>query len=458
MSIEVPQALLEKHNIAGPRYTSYPTIPIWSAEYSADEYRRALQTLNDRKADDLSIYIHLPFCASHCHYCGCNSIASQKREVVEGYLDRVERELEMVTGIIGTGRRIVQIHWGGGTPNYLNDAQLERALNLFKTRFTLDTHSEVSLEVDPRISNPEQIAHLRKLGFNRISLGVQDFERNVQEAIGRIQSKQRTLDVFKACRESGFEGVNLDIVYGLPEQTGESFKKTLASIIGLKPDRVACFSYAHVPWVKPQQKLVKTGNLPNAYDKFSLFQTAIDMFNDAGYDWIGIDHFALRQDELSIALRERRLHRNFMGYTTRPAMHMLAFGMSAISEIADCFVQNNSDLQKYYDAIDAGGFPIVRGHTLTRDDRMRRMAIIHLMCNLELPYNLTIDEFGAGLDALLPDELHQMRKYEEEGFLIFESDKIRVTELGRFFVRNVCMELDAYLDRDSGSRRFSKTI
>ena len=287
---------------------------------------------------------------------------------------------------------------------------------------------------------------------------MQDFEPAVQKAIGRLQKRDHTLELYHACREAGYEGVNLDLVYGLPEQTRESFERTLRDIIAQGPDRVACFSYAHVPWVRPQQKLINTDNMPSGFEKFELFRLAIDLFAEAGYDWVGIDHFARRDDELAVALRERRLHRNFMGYTTRPAPHMLAFGMSGIGDVCDRFVQNDAELDGYRAAVDAGRLPVVKGHRLSDDDRLRRLAILNLMCNLELPYALTVPGFGAPADELLADGLARLRPYVDEGFVEFLPDRVRVTGLGRYFVRNLCMELDAYLDRTSEKPLFSKTI
>ncbi len=458
MALDVPRDLLEKHDKPGPRYTSYPTVPAWTADFGEVDYREALRELTARPGDELSIYLHLPFCAKHCHYCGCNAVVSNEKGAVDDYLDRVERELAAVVDVLGPGRRVVQLYWGGGTPNFLKDHQVERALGLLRAAFAIDPRGEISLEVDPRIGTPEQARFLRAQGFNRISLGVQDFEPAVQKAIGRLQKRDRTLELYRACREAGYEGVNLDLVYGLPEQTRDSFARTLRDIIEQGPDRVACFSYAHVPWVRPQQKLINTDNMPSGFEKFELFRLAIDLFAEAGYDWVGIDHFARRDDELAVALRERRLHRNFMGYTTRPAPHMLAFGMSGIGDVCDRFIQNDAELDGYRAAVDAGRLPVVKGHRLSDDDRLRRLAILNLMCNLELPYALTVPGFGAPADELLADGLARLRPYVDEGFVEFLPDRVRVTDLGRFFVRNLCMELDAYLDRTSGKPLFSKTI
>jgi len=455
---EVPRSLVERFDRPGPRYTSYPTVPSWSRDFGETDYREALRALAARPDDELSIYLHLPFCARHCHYCGCNAVVSRERDAVDRYLDAVERELEMVTAEIGTGRRAVQLHWGGGTPNYLKDRQVERALGMLRHAFAIDPGAEISLEVDPRIGTPEQARFLRGQGFNRISLGVQDFSPRVQKAIGRLQKRERTERLFRACREAGFHGVNLDLVYGLPYQTPASFAETLTAIIALRPDRVACFSYAHVPWVRPLQRRVDTTEMPAGYRKFTLFLQAIAMFEEAGYDWIGIDHFARRDDELSVALRERRLHRNFMGYTTRPAPHMLAFGMSGIGEVADRFVQNDAGLEGYRGAIAAGRLPVVRGLALSDDDRLRRLVILNLMCNLELPFDLTVPSFGAPADELLAADLPRLQPYADEGLVELLPDRVRITGLGRFFARNVCMELDPYLEHQTGRPLFSRTV
>jgi oxygen-independent coproporphyrinogen-3 oxidase len=386
MAVHVSRELLEKHDKPGPRYTSYPTVPVWTKDFGADDYLEALQELAGRPTDELS--------------------------------------LDMVIAVIAPGRNVVQIHWGGVTPNYLKPHQVDRALDLFRARFDVAADAEISLEIDPRISSPEEAALLRASGFNRISMGVQDFEDSVQKAIGRKQSRERTMTVFQGCRDAGFEGVNVDLVYGLPGQTYESFKNTLAEIIAIAPDRVACFSYAHVPWVKPNQEKVDTTYMVTGYEKFELFQLTIDMFEKAGYDWIGIDHFAKRDDELAVALRERRLHRNFMGYTTKPAPHMLAFGMSGIGEVCDRFVQNSADLT----------------------------------CNNDLPNDLTVRDYGAPANELLAEGIAAMQPYVDEGFVTIDDERILITDLGRHFARNVSMELDAYLDPNSDKPLFSRTV
>ena len=458
MPLHIPAEFVEKYNKAGPRYTSYPTVPAWDQDFGETEYREALTELNDRTDDELAIYLHLPFCAKACHYCGCNMLVTRDKGAVHHYLDRVEKELDRVTAITGTGRKVAQFHWGGGTPNFLNEEETERALGLFRSAFDIKPDAEVSLEIDPRIATPEQAVFLRQAGFNRISLGVQDFDKRTQKAIGRNQGREKTLKVYHGCRDAGFEGVNVDLVYGLPGQTFDSFTDTLKEIIGLGPDRVACFSYAHVPWVRPNQELVDTTIMLTGYEKFQLFQLTVDMFTDADYSWIGIDHFAKKSDELSVALENRALHRNFMGYATKPAPHMLAFGMSGIGDVCDRFVQNNADFGDWSDGIDAGGLPVVKGHKLNDDDKLRRLAILNLMCNLELPWSLTEKTYGASVNELLGDSLKALPPLIEDGLAEMDDSGIRITDKGRYFVRNVAMILDAYLGKGKGKPIFSKTV
>ena len=458
MTPEISREFVARYNQPGPRYTSYPTVPAWQKPFGPDEYTAALRELAERPEDDLALYLHLPFCAKHCHYCGCNSVTKACEADVAGYLDRIEREISLVTRLIGTDRRVVQLHWGGGTPNFLTNEQIERVLGLFRSHFELAAEVELSLEIDPRIATPAQTEFLRECGFNRISLGVQDFARQVQKAIGRLQSRQRTLEVYHSCREAGFAGVNIDLVYGLPGQTRDSFTTTLDEVIGLGPDRVACFSYAHVPWVKPEQNNVDLSFMLGGYEKFQLFQLTVDRFQAADYTWIGIDHFARSGDELALALAERHLHRNFMGYATKPAPHMLAFGMSGIGDVCDRFVQNDSDLAGWSSAVDKGRLPIVKGHVLDDDDRLRRQAILNLMCNQELPWSLTEERFGAPANELLADSLEHIAPLIEDGLAEMDDQGLRITAKGRYFVRNVAMVLDAYLTGGQERPVFSRTV
>lgn len=455
---DIPAEFVEKYNTAGPRYTSYPTVPAWKQEFGENEYREALSELASRPDDELAVYLHVPFCAKACHYCGCNMLVTHDKDEVTRYLDRLEQEIARVVEVIGAGRRVVQLHWGGGTPNFLKNDQITRVLEMFRTAFDLAPAAEISLEIDPRIANPEQVAFLRESGFNRISLGVQDFDPGVQENIGRKQSREKTLKIYAACRDAGFPGVNLDIVYGLPGQTEDKFSETLSGVIDLQPDRVACFSYAHVPWVRPNQEVIDTSIMLTGFDKFQLFRLTVDSFRERGYDWIGIDHFAKQDDELSVALNHRALHRNFMGYATKPAPHMLAFGMSGIGDVCDRFVQNDATYDGWTQKMDAGGLPVVKGHKLSEDDKLRRLAILNIMCNLELPWELTRAAYGKPADELFADSLTSLPPLVADGLVTRDDFGLRITEKGRYFVRNVAMILDAYLGDPSDKPIFSKTV
>ncbi len=450
-SVRVTPEQIERYNRPGPRYTSYPTVPVWDHGFGEEDYRAALAATAASPADTLSVYVHLPFCAERCAYCGCNATVTRHGRVVDSYLDRVERELALVVPLLGGRRQVVQLHWGGGTPNFLDEAQARRLMGLLDAAFAIDRGGEVSLEMDPRIGTREQVALYRELGFNRVSLGVQDIDPQVQVAIGRVQPFSQTEGLYEACRELGFSSINLDLVYGLPYQDAAVFGRTLEAIIGLRPDRLACFSYAHLPNARANQKQVDARGLPEPYAKFGLFQQAIERLSEAGYDWVGLDHFALAADELAVAARERRLHRNFMGYTTRPAPHMVAFGVSSIGDLGGCYVQNDAGLGRYQKSLDAGRLPVVRGMRLSHDDQQRRAAITHLMCNLELPYTMAAD-------PALIDSFSRVAAYSDEGLVTFDGERILVTELGRYFVRNLCMELDAHLPKTAGRPLFSKTI
>jgi oxygen-independent coproporphyrinogen-3 oxidase len=461
----VDRQLLARYDRPGPRYTSYPTVPAWSADFGEREHRQALDRVRTRPQQDLCLYLHLPFCARRCDYCGCNALTACGRGAVDRYLDQVRSELELVTTVLGRGRRVVQIHWGGGTPNYLDESQLRRAMFLLREHFCIEAGAEISLEADPRLGSHEQALLLAELGFNRISLGVQDFDPEVQRAIGRRQPEEMTRRFFAACREAGFASINLDLVYGLPRQTPATLARTLAVVGELAPERIACFGYAHVPWARPNQQRVDTTGMPVGARKFALFEQALQTLGAAGYDWIGLDHFARPDDELALALRQRRLHRNFMGYTVRPAADLLALGMSGISELGGCFAQNAADLQEYGKRLEAGRLPIVRGHGLSREDALRRRVITHLMCNRELPWDLCEAEFGVRLDDPAGEfaaDLERLEPLAADGLLEWTPERLVVTPTGRFFLRNICMAWDSYLERDGAGAEarptFSRTV
>jgi len=450
--VQIAPDRLARYDVPGPRYTSYPTVPAWKAPFGAAEYRDALRDLARLERDPVAVYLHLPFCGYRCHYCACNVTVATRTDVVDRYLDRVECELDLVTGIVGSGRRALQLHLGGGTPNLLTVKQLGRLHDLLERRFAFAAGAERSVEADPRQATREQLDALRGFGFQRISYGVQDFDPLVQAAIGRIQPEAVVREAVELAREAGFAGLNIDLIYGLPGQTAASFERTLDAALALAPDRVACYSYAHVPQVRHNQRLIDPAALPSREGKFHLFRMTVDAFTGSGYQWIGLDHFARPADDLALAARERRLHRDFMGYTTRPAPHLLAFGMSAIGDVAGRLVQNVPRTGEYQRVLDAGELPVERGHCLSDDDRSRRQAILHLMCNLELPHHL--------VPPPAEESRMRLRPLVDDGLIAAHHDRYEVTPVGRYFLRNIAMALDAYLPSASPAARpvFSRTV
>lgn len=446
------QDLLARYDVPGPRYTSYPTVPSWKLPFGPGEYREALGELARAEQDAVSVYVHLPFCQYRCHYCACNVTVARHTDVANRYLDRLELELDLVTAILGRERRIVQLHLGGGTPNFLTPVQFGRLNDMLEARFALAPEAERSLEADPRLVSREQLVTLRELGFRRISYGIQDFDSVVQAAIGRVQPTPVVIGAVALARDSGFEGINLDLIYGLPRQTADRFERTLEAALALRPNRVACYNYAHVPQLRPNQRLIDPAMLPSGVEKLRLFRMAVDAFTGCGYEWIGLDHFADRGDSLTRAARERRLHRDFMGYTTRATPHLLAFGMSAIGDVAGRFVQNVPRTGQYQRLLDQGELPIERGHHLSADDRSRRRAILHLMCNLDLPYRL--------LPAPVEESQARLQPLVDDGLVEAGTEAYQVTATGRWFLRNIAMTLDAYLPRQRPAAPpvFSRTL
>lgn len=450
--------LLDAHNRPVPRYTSYPTVPFWGRDFEESDYLEALAEVRATPEEAVAIYVHVPFCARRCFYCGCNAMVTHKPEVVEDYLDRLEQEIWMTADRVGVGRPVRQLHWGGGTPNFLTPEQMSRLFGTLVAAFDLEEGAEVSVEMDPRIGTVEQVQTLRALGFNRVSLGVQDLDDGVQAAIGRRQTETETVDLYRAARAAGFESVNLDLVYGLPKQTAATFGRTLERIIELQPDRIALFSYAHLPEMRKNQRAIDDTTLPDADAKMGLFLQALDALQGAGYEWIGLDHFARSDDELAVAARERRLQRTFMGYVTRMAHHTLAFGTSGIGYVSGTFVQDDPSLGRYKKALDEKHFPVVRGHRLSRDDLFRQRIIEHLMCNLEVDLDITLGDFGETVDAALPDDVAALQTHVDDGFLEREGRSYRITETGRFFVRNVAATFDPYLRAPDTQPAFSSTV
>ena len=448
MTVAFSPALLDRHDRPLPRYTSYPPTPRWGAADSKF-YLDALADLAARPADSLGIYVHFPFCVARCFYCGCHAVGTPNTRVQDPYLDRVAAEVGLVSGALAAEREVSQMHWGGGTPNYLTTAQLERAVTIFRDRFSFASNAEVSIEADPRVTTPEQVALLRRLGFNRISFGVQDLDPAVQAAIGRVQPAALVREATWAARMSGFQGVNFDLVYGLPEQTRATFARTLAEVIEIGPDRIACFGYAHVPWARPNQRRISTASLPDPNERMELFRLAVEMLTGAGYRWLGMDHFARPDDALAVAVDAGRLRRGFMGYTTEVPRHQLGFGVSAIGEVAGRYIQNEPGLGAWQRRVDAGALPVVKGHRLTGDDQLRRDAIMRILCELQLP----LDQMPA--EAAAPEAWSDC---VEEGLVTLDRGVLAVTPMGRYFLRSVCAVLDPALDAPGAAPRYSRAV
>ncbi len=455
--IEVTRDLLIKYDRPGPRYTSYPTAPEWRTDFGEDAYREALARAAALD-EPLSLYMHIPFCAERCAYCGCNVIITQHEDVVGKYVRYLVRELEMVARALIPRCNVAQLHWGGGTPTSLPPAEMRRVFEAIGAHFTFTPKAELAIEVDPRVTSEEQIATLRELGFNRISMGVQDLDPFVQDAIGRRQREEETRRLHGWCRAAGFEGINMDLIYGLPGQNVERWEQTIDKVIDIRPDRLAIYSYAHLPDKLHNQRKIDADLLPTGPDKFELFALARKKLLASGYRAIGMDHFALPHDELARAMDERRLHRNFMGYTVVPAGDQVGLSVSAIGEVGGCYAQNAKKLSHYYTALDEGRFAIEAGASLSEDDIVRRWTIRQLMCNFRVDDTTLQARFGKTLAGYFSEELNALAPLEAEGFLRREPDAVQVLPLGRVFVRNICMVFDAYLRRANSERRFSRTV
>ncbi|HEU4937929.1 MAG TPA: oxygen-independent coproporphyrinogen III oxidase [Vicinamibacterales bacterium] len=454
-------ARLQRYDKPGPRYTSYPTAVEFTDAFDEAAYRGRLEAASLMTDQPLSLYVHLPFCEERCLYCGCMTIITQRREVAGRYLLYLEREIEMLAEALQRRRTVVQHHWGGGTPTYLTVEQIEHLHAVISRHFAVQVDAETAIEIDPRVTTREQLRTLRSLGFNRLSMGVQDFAPEVQNAIGRLQPERATRELYDYARSIGFNSINLDLIYGLPRQNVTSFGRTLATVTGMRPDRIAVYSYAHVPWLRPHQKYIAAAELPPREVKLQLIGAAIESFVAAGYMPIGMDHFALADDELAVAARERRLHRNFMGYTTRRATDMVGVGLSAIGDVCGAFAQNLKKLPAYYAAIDARRFPIDRGYMLTNDDAIRRQIIADLMCNFFVGRRAIENRFGIDFDQYFGSELETLTAPSgpvADGVLQISPEGLEVADDGRLFVRSICMHFDRYLRRHAERPTFSRTI
>jgi oxygen-independent coproporphyrinogen-3 oxidase len=452
--------LLPRYATDGPRYTSYPTAPVWNDSYGPADFRAGLADARTQAGDGLSLYVHVPYCESLCHFCACNREITRDHTRAEPYLETIRREIGSVRDAIRVPRSATQLHWGGGTPTWLSPDEIRRLAGALTDAFPLAVDAEVSIEVDPRVTTAEHVAALAECGFNRISLGVQDFDPRVQEAVHRIQPAGQTRALVERARGAGFASVNFDLIYGLPYQTVESFGKTLDQLFEMAPDRIALYSYAHVTWKARQQRGFERHDLPPPEVKLEIMLMAIRRFLDEGYQFIGLDHFARPEDELSRSLADRTLRRNFMGHTTQAGVDLVGFGPSAISELRGSYAQSHRDVASWQRAVQEEGVATLRGHHLTRDDIERRWVINRIMCHGEVRASEFEAEFGRAFSDAYGDELGALGEAVADGLVDRDDDgSLRITASGRLLVRNVAMIFDAYLaDQRKSGQRFSKTV
>ena len=451
--------LLHRYNVPGPRYTSYPTAPVWREGFGAADYAAVLEeSAAAAKPAPLSLYLHLPFCEKLCYFCACTVvITGTEHSLEEAYLTTLEREIDWVADRLGSGRRVVQLHLGGGTPTYFTPKNLTRLGRKLRERFLFDPDIEMGVEVDPRVTTRDHLMALARLGFNRLSMGVQDFDPRVQTAINRVQPYTDTRDLVAMARSLGFPSVNMDLIFGLPFQTPESFSSTIEQVLDIAPDRLAVYSYANVPWMKKHQNLLAP-HLPDEKTKFQIFRTALERFSDSGYEYIGMDHFARPTDELARARAGRTLHRNFQGYTTKAGTDLIGFGMSAIGSVGAAYVQNRRELNLWSEAVHKSGAATFRGFRLSDDDRLRQAVIGNLLCHGVVIKREIEDRFGIAFDETFADALELLAPCAADGLVELSKDEVRATDLGRVFLRNLAMPFDAYLDASPEKPVFSRTL
>ena len=457
--LEVDLELIRRLDKNGPRYTSYPTADRFVEEFNAESYR---SWISKREiggiSRPLSLYVHLPFCNTLCFYCACNKIITKDRSKAEDYVRYLIKEMSMQAALLGEGQRVEQLHWGGGTPTFLSDDLMRKLMDATRQHFKLVENGEYSIEIDPRKVSNQTVTLLSELGFNRMSLGVQDFDPLVQRAVNRIQSEEETLQVIRAARDNGFKSVSIDLIYGLPKQSLTGFKATLDKVISADPDRLSIYNYAHMPTIFKPQRRIHEEDLPAPQTKLDILSLAVRMLTDAGYVYIGMDHFAKPDDELAVAQRQGRLHRNFQGYSTHSDCDLVALGVSAIGKIGPTYSQNYRELEEYYDALDRNELPIMRGMELDADDLVRRAIIQALMCHFEISKESFNIAYLIDFDRYFATELDELREYEREGLLKLTPEWIGVTPKGRMLIRNICMVFDKYLRTKQEHARYSKVI
>ncbi len=457
----ISESLIKQYDVSGPRYTSYPTADRFVEAFTAQDYIQALEQRRSGASAlvlPLSLYVHIPFCESLCYYCACNKIITKHHDRATAYIAYLKREIDLHIQHMGSGQTVSQLHFGGGSPTFLSDDELREVMGMLRRNFNLLQNGEFSIEIDPRTIDHGRLDALAGMGFNRLSFGVQDFEPAVQKAVHRVQPAEQVFDLVHAARARGFESINVDLIYGLPEQTPESVDRTMALISELKPDRIALYAYAHLPERFKPQRRISTTEIPTAAAKVTMLSRSMAALMAAGYVYIGMDHFALPDDSLAIAKRQGRLHRNFQGYSTQPDCDMIGLGVSSIGRVGATYSQNAKTLEEYYDFLDQGHFPIVKGLALSKDDLLRRSVIMALMCQGRLAYESIELAFLINFKEYFAREMEILKGQVEEGLVELDDGGIKVTSKGWFFVRAVAMVFDRYLQTDRTRAKFSKIL
>lgn len=453
--------LIRKYDLSGPRYTSYPTAPQFNESFGQQDWLSAINESN-RRGSPLSLYFHIPFCETVCYYCGCNKVITANKKRALPYLSALKREISLQASYCDTSRPVLQLHFGGGTPTYLDDDQLDELMAEVRKHFTLVDEGEYAIEIHPQTVTPERIKRLREMGFNRLSLGVQDFHPTVQKAVNRFNSLQEVATLVSAAQAQQFAAISLDLIYGLPHQTCETVRDTLAQVISLRPDRISLFNYAHMPELFKVQKQIDSTALPEPQEKLAMLHGAIDQLMDAGYVYIGMDHFALPDDELAILQRSGKLHRNFQGYATHGNCELMAFGVSAINAMGDVFAQNFKDIESYQAALEQGQLPINKGIALSADDLIRQSVIRELICHFQLDFAAVDAELGIKCSDYFSDELNALKPLANDGLVYIDNRGVTVSDTGRLLIRRVCMVFDKYLSsralKNAAAPRFSRII
>lgn len=451
--------LLKKYDVPGPRYTSYPPAPHFNESFTADDYvKEIIKTNYGENLPDLSLYFHIPYCDTLCYFCGCNMIVTRNHDRMKEYIKYLKNEIDLLRQYLNPDRKVAQLHWGGGTPTSLNPDEINSLISYIRQSFDFTENAELGCEIDPRGLTKEHLIALREGGFNRISMGVQDFNEKVQKYVNRIQPEEMTRQVVNWVRELGFQSINIDLMYGLPFQTIETFEKTIDKVLELSPDRLAVFNYAHVPWMKKHQALIHEEDLPTPQEKLNILKMTIEKLTCNGYVFIGMDHFAKPEDELAKALKSKQLYRNFQGYSTHAGCDLFAFGITSISQLKDVYAQNYKTEKEYFASIDNERLPVFKGYRLTEDDQIRRKVIMNLMCNFELNFDEIENEFKINFKEYFEKSLSQLKEMSDEGLVIMNNNEIKITEMGRLLIRNIAMKFDGFIERQQDKMKYSRTI